>query len=122
MTKREMKKFEKILISERDRLTQGLHNLEADTLYRPASDNHGDLDDCADVGTDSFERETALRMAGEESNWLMAVNEALRRINEGRYGQCEGCEGEIPKKRLEAFPAAVYCVECQSKLERDGFV
>jgi RNA polymerase-binding protein DksA len=122
MNKRDAKKFRKLLLEERDRLVQGVRQLEEDTLYQPATDNVSDISSYAEVGTDSFERETALSIAGAESRQLSEVAEALARIEEGSYGKCEGCEQEIPRKRLEVFPAARFCVECQSKLERDGVI
>ncbi len=122
MNKRESKKFQKLLLEERDRLVRGVRQLEEDTLYQPATDNVSDVSSYAEVGTDSFERETALSIAGTESRQLGEVAEALRRIEEGSYGTCEGCEKDIPRKRLEVFPAARYCVECQSRLERDGLI
>lgn len=123
MNKRDQKKFEKLLNAERERLTEGIRKLEKDTLYQPASDNNAsDLQSYAEVGTDNFERETALRVASGESEWLQEVTDALERIKEGTFGQCEGCAEAIPKKRLEVFPAARYCIECKSKLERDGYL
>ena len=121
MNKRDLKKFEKQLMAEYERLTDGIRKLEKDTLYQPATDNNAsDLTSYAEVGTDNFERETALRVASGESEWLLDVQEALERIKSGKFGKCEGCDENIPKKLLEAFPAARYCIECQSKLERDG--
>ena len=120
MNKRDAKKFKKLLTEERDRLVKGVRQLEEDTLYQPATDNVSDVSSYAEVGTDSFERETALSIAGTESRQLSEVADALQRVENGTYGTCEGCEKDIPKKRLEAFPAARYCIECQSKLERDG--
>lgn len=120
MNKRDLQRFEKVLKAEQDRLTVGVQRLEKDTLYRPVSDNNPDLMSLAEVGTDNFERETALNLTTGEANRLHEVSEALKRIREGKFGVCEGCEGDIPKKRLEAFPSAKYCIECQSKLERDG--
>jgi RNA polymerase-binding protein DksA len=120
MNKRDANKFRKLLLKEGGKLSDGLKKLEADTLYQPASDNVADLSSCAEVGTDSFERETALNIACGENERLRDVADALQRINSGSYGGCEGCECEIPRKRLEVFPAARYCIECQSKLERDG--
>lgn len=120
MNKKEAKKFEKLLITELDRLSSGLRQLEEDTLYEASSGNVGDLTSYAEVGTENFERETALNIASGETQRLREVSEALQRIQGGSYGVCEGCEKEIPRKRLEVFPAARFCVECQSKLERDG--
>lgn len=120
MNKKESKKFEKLLLTERDRLSTGLRQIEEDTLYETTTGNAGDLTSYAEVGTENFERETALNIASGESQRLREVSEALQRIQSGSYGICEGCEKEIPRKRLEVFPAARFCVECQAKLERDG--
>jgi len=120
MNKREMKKFEKLLQDERDRLSVGIRRFEQDTLYQPVSDNTADFTSYAEVGTDNFDRETALNIASGEASRLQEVADALARIETGSYGTCEGCETEIPRKRLEVFPAARYCIECQSKLEKEG--
>lgn len=120
MTKKEAKKFEKLLLAERDRLSEGIRKIEQETLYESTRENTGDLTSYAEVGTDNFERETALNIASGESAWLREVADALGRIKSGDYGICEGCNSEIPKKRLEVFPAARYCLACQSKLEKSG--
>lgn len=42
---------------------------------------------------------------------LKEVNAALERIENGNYGRCEKCGGEIPLERLMANPAALADVE-----------
>ena len=37
---------------------------------------------------------------------------ALQRIEEGRYGVCGECGGEIEPARLEALPFTSLCIEC----------
>lgn len=120
MKKREAKKFEKLLIKEQERLSKSIGNIEQDTLYESAQESSGDLSAFAESGTDNFERETALHIASDESQRLVAINEALKRIKDGVYGTCEGCEKDVPEKRLEVFPSARYCIECKSKIERDS--
>jgi len=120
MNKREMKKFQKLLLAEQNRLSAGIKKLEEETLYQPATDGMADVTSYAEVGTDNFERETALNIASGESRWLDEVTDALERIEKGKYGTCEGCKVDIPKKRLEVFPAARYCITCQAKLEKEG--
>ena len=120
MNKRELKKFERLLFAEREHLSQGIRRIEEDTLEGSERETTGDLSSFAETGTDNNERETALRVASGESDWLRDVSEALVRIEDGTYGVCEGCETEIPQKRLEVYPSARHCVECQSKLEKDG--
>jgi RNA polymerase-binding protein DksA len=39
---------------------------------------------------------------------------ALRRLDEGRYGLCASCGGEIAPRRLEAVPYAERCASCAS--------
>jgi DnaK suppressor protein len=46
---------------------------------------------------------------------LKAIAAALSRVEEGRYGICEGCGEDIPVDRLKVLPFAAYCVDCQSK-------
>ena len=46
---------------------------------------------------------------------LQAVDHALKRIEDGSYGKCVKCEGEISDERLKAQPAAKMCIDCARK-------
>ena len=46
-----------------------------------------------------------------------SVDQALLRLDEGSYGNCEDCGGEIEEKRLMAMPFAQLCIKCQRKKE-----
>ena len=48
---------------------------------------------------------------------LAAVDAALKRIEDGVYGQCTECGAEIPGARLHAAPEAERCIDCQEKSE-----
>jgi len=120
MNKRDATKYEKLLLAERERLSNGIRNIEESALHESVRETTGDLYSYAETGTDNFERETALNIATNESERLRDVEDALKRIDDGNYGICEGCECQIPKKRLEVFPAARYCIECKSKIEKNG--
>ena len=48
-------------------------------------------------------------MAGELAVRLEQVEEALHRVDQGTYGVCEVCGGQIDEERLEARPTAVRC-------------
>jgi DnaK suppressor protein len=120
MNKKEGKKFEKLLMTELGRLSEGIRKIEESALHESVREATGDLYSYAETGTDNFERETALNIATGESERLRDVTDALRRIKEGTYGICEGCEEPISKKRLEVFPSARYCIKCRAKLEKEG--
>ena len=119
MLKREMQKFKKLLVAESEHLLQGIRTIGKDTLEAANGEVAMDLTSFAEAGTDTNDRETAMRLASGESQMLRDVAEALDRIDAGTYGKCIACNKEIPKKRLEVFPAAKRCVECESKYEKE---
>jgi RNA polymerase-binding transcription factor len=48
---------------------------------------------------------------------LTKINEALGRLEEGTYGYCSECGGEISEQRLRALPFAVRCKDCEEVRE-----
>jgi len=63
--------------------------------------------------------EALAMLSHEEIEWA-AVQAALGRIKEGRYGLCAQCEEPIGRERLMAVPYATLCVECQQADESRG--
>lgn len=120
MKKRDMQKFRKLLLDESEHLTKGIRTIGKDTLEAAQGDIPTDITSFAETGTDTNDRETALRVAGGESKMLREVAEALGRIEDGSYGKCIDCNDDIPVKRLEVFPSAKRCVECKAKFEKEG--
>ena len=51
---------------------------------------------------------------------VAALDDALRRLAEGRYGVCDRCGQPIGAERLAARPAAVTCVRCAGGGRRRG--
>jgi DnaK suppressor protein len=48
---------------------------------------------------------------------LRRIAAALRRLDEGEYGDCLGCGEPIAPQRLQADPAAPLCIQCAGKAE-----
>lgn len=71
----------------------------------------------ADTG-DPGEAHTRSAMLAATRQSLEQINGALRRIADGRYGDCEKCGRRIPPARLEVVPHARFCVPCQEKQGR----
>jgi RNA polymerase-binding transcription factor DksA len=71
----------------------------------------------ADVGTETFEREKDMSILEQVDAELADVEHALRRLDDGTYGTCEFDGKPIPEERLEAMPAARFCVEHQAEAE-----
>lgn len=74
----------------------------------------------ADQGTETFERERDVSVLQRVEAQLEEVDSALARLGGGTYGVCELCGKPIGDERLEAMPAARYCLEDQARAEREG--
>ncbi len=53
-----------------------------------------------------------------QSARLRLARSALRRLEDGEYGECMGCGEEIGTARLHVRPESLYCIQCQSARER----
>jgi DnaK suppressor protein len=64
------------------------------------------------------EVETHASLIEQTEDRIKQIDAAFRRLEQGRYGLCEDCGGEIALERLEALPFATRCVDCQSAQNR----
>jgi DnaK suppressor protein len=75
-----------------------------------------DYDDgFADSGQVTAERSEVEALGGTLLDTLREIEDALRKFDDGTYGQCESCGNQITEARLEAMPAARLCINCASK-------
>ena len=120
MNKRDLQRFEKLIKMEKQNVLQKLGMLEEEIsgLMSGGSGKHSYSNHMADIGTDAMEQEQAFMHASQGTDYLLALEAALKRIEKGLYGVCEECNGKIPPKRLEAYLAARLCVPCKTNLEK----
>ncbi|MGH7128231.1 MAG: TraR/DksA family transcriptional regulator [Planctomycetaceae bacterium] len=79
----------------------------------------------AELGTQAFEQDFALRFVENDQELLDEITAALKRIDNETFGLCESClkdgkapaKATIPKARLRAIPYARNCVQCERKRE-----
>ena len=69
----------------------------------------------ADSSQVTAERGEAERLATELQEALDEVEAAIERLEAGNYGRCEGCGKPIGPARLEAMPAARFCIADAAK-------
>lgn len=69
-----------------------------------------DSDDDARQGLD-------LALLEMRASTLTALDDAIRRLDAGRYGFCCECDRPIAERRLRALPFAVRCRECEEENE-----
>jgi len=66
------------------------------------------------------DREVDLALTDQTVADLQAVDAALQRLADGRYGLCEDCTAVIPYDRLRHTPQVARCVSCQQTVEGKG--
>lgn len=79
-----------------------------------------DLDEPLSRDSDdrAIEMEDDRSLAGQAlliTREIASVQRALKRIEQGTYGECVRCGDQIAPKRLEARPEAALCFDCASK-------
>lgn len=103
-------------------LRRELQGQVRDDLDQVAHDNVADIHKAeTDAGDQAFAAQVMdldQGMAQRHSMEWEEVEAALERIDDGEYGECIDCGADINPERLEAFPAAARCIDCQSQRER----
>ena len=114
LTKKEITDLQTRLVEERGELQTQLTTLEEDTFATTQSEMSGDVglvDESADAGTATFEREKDLSIEQNVRDLLDKIERALKRIDEGTYGVCERCGKSIEKARIKALPYVDLCIK-----------
>tara|TARA_B100000676_G_scaffold99626_1_gene99474 strand:- start:1268 stop:1597 length:330 start_codon:yes stop_codon:yes gene_type:complete len=57
-------------------------------------------------------QQMALELRRRQEQQLQRINNALKRMDQGRYGLCGKCKKPITEERLELAPDVVMCVKC----------
>lgn len=111
------KKFKAQLLTRRDELAEAYRRTQEANRRSGAEDGPLDL---ADTATELYTQEFNYSLSEGDRAQLLLVEEALQRIDNGDYGECEECGEAISEQRLKALPWAAYCITCQEKRERAG--
>lgn len=76
--------------------------------------------DSADLAAGQKAVDILQSLSAVELRELRAVQAALRRLEDGTYGECLSCGGEIGEGRLKAIPEAALCVDCAAMREKSA--
>lgn len=117
-TSEELAEVKKELEDDVARLSEEVEDAEHDLVELMRNYGDGAGDDQADTGAATWEREHELSITNNAKDLLDQSRLALRRIDEGTYGDCDSCGQPIGKMRLQAFPRATLCMTCKQKQER----
>ena len=78
----------------------------------------GEVGDAGDASTATEQADLRNSQIERDLAELRAIDAALVRLDDGSYGLCTRCGGEIGAARLRANPAAERCIVCQAAHER----
>ncbi len=106
--------FRKMLLRLQDETWQRIKDLRKDQEQESESEPADEMDSARTTA----EVETHAGLIAREEEKLKYLDEALARLEAGKYGICPACRGAIPIERLMAVPFASYCIDCQNKRNR----
>jgi DnaK suppressor protein len=79
-----------------------------------------DVRDAEEQSVDDFVHEIDFALMQMKSETLSRIDDALHRLEDGTYGHCVECGGDIAAGRLKALPFAELCRGCQEGHENEA--
>ncbi len=113
LTKKQTKDLRTILVEEKNKLIyNGVYLSDEFNLDKE------DISDDVDFANSSMASSSALRFRNREVFYANKINDAIQRIEDGDYGECEECGENIGYQRLLARPTAEQCINCKEENEK----
>ena len=112
MDKEVQAEFRELLLQRLEELYQ-----EAEKTVAGMTDTEETFPDPTDRATLESDRNFMLRIRDRERKLIVKIREALQRIEDGTFGDCEDCGEEIGEERLKARPVTTLCIDCKRKQE-----
>jgi len=113
MKKAKLEEFRQLLQEQMDQLLR-----EADKTVSEMTDEKTNFPDPTDRASLESDRNFELRIRDRERKLISKIREALDRIDDGEFGECEDCGDLIGEARLKARPVTTLCIECKTEQER----
>lgn len=80
--------------------------------------DQNEMTDQVDIASVSVEQNVIFKLLDRDRLQLSEIHRAIKKIETGDYGYCEGSGDVIPHKRLELAPWTRYSVQYQEQLEK----
>ena len=106
------------LLHERTQLLQRIAQKRGGLVSRADMAAEHDVRSSDDQAQAISERNDEFAMNEHETAELGDIEAALERAGAGTYGQCTDCGLTIPPARLNAYPTAKRCIDCQTVAEQ----
>ena len=106
--------FERLLQGQRRELIE-----DAGKKVTELTDQDESFADPGDRASWESESTRDLRIRDRERKLVEKIDEALARIVEGTFGECEECGELIGLGRLRARPVTTHCIACKEEQEAE---
>ena len=111
----ELRVFLQLLVEKKREILRNTKNaVETGSIALDAND----LMDEVDLATATVEQNLTFRLLDRDRELLSEVELAIKKLQTGDYGYCEGTGEEIPKRRLELAPWTRHSVKHKEYLEK----
>ncbi len=114
MNKKSLTPLSKELQRRKSILLKEVSGVEQD-LRLISEDNKAELEESAQEQRTLW---LLARLDTRSRSEILEIEDALGRIADGSYGECEDCGMSIPVARMRILPATRYCVTCASVYEK----
>jgi DnaK suppressor protein len=109
--------LKEILLAKREALIKEIKQQLGQSVTDEQSRRLEAAMDSGDQALVDLDREMGISLQEMRNRERQLIDDALDSLDEGTYGVCAECEGEISEKRLEALPFARLCVARKTKRE-----
>ncbi|MDQ7003620.1 MAG: RNA polymerase-binding protein DksA [Ghiorsea sp.] len=114
LTKEQIAGFEKQLTDWK----MDLEESQSESMHQMHDQETSAFPDVADQAAAETDLSFDIRIKSRELKLIHKINETLHRLQEGDFGICDGCSGDIGIKRLQARPVTTLCIDCKSEQEQ----
>lgn len=110
--KDKLEKFKQLFI---DRKKEIIRSLELN------SEIELDIDgDDVDLIQGNILNDITTRLSRRDTLQIARLDAAIKKIDNGTFGECSACDAQIPEKRLFAIPGCELCILCADEEEREA--
>lgn len=114
LRKEKVETYRKQLVERREALAEDLRLATAQLI-----NDESVYTDSVDQAAAETDKSFTLQMKNRERNVLWQIDEAIKRLDDGSFGECERCGEGISEGRIDAFPFTTLCIDCKAELESE---
>ena len=117
MNKENLERFRKILEETRRNIVKELDDTN-ESVRDMINDNHNSVNDSIDEATSNTTQRILSQLSNISQHTIIAIDTALRKIDENTFGICISCGKSIDIERLNSIPWTTKCINCKNIEER----